>query len=149
MVPKAARALVATLLIASPVPMNLASGQDRSPSSVWDGLYTQAQAERGEAAYRQACASCHGDTLEGQGQTPSLVGADFVSNWNGMPVGDLFDKIQTTMPADRPGQLSKEQNAQILAYILKSNKFPNGSQDLPAGGDALTGIRFEAQKGGK
>jgi mono/diheme cytochrome c family protein len=144
MMPKAVGAFVTILLIAGT--RLSVSGQDRARSSVWDGLYTQAQAERGEAAYRQVCASCHGDTLEGQGQTPSLVGPDFTSNWNGMPVGDLFDKIQMTMPADRPGQLSKDQNAQILAYILKSNKFPSGSQDLSGGGDGLKGIRFEAEK---
>lgn len=88
-------------------------GQDKPSASVWDGVYTGQQAARGEAAYREACMSCHGEKLEGRGQTPPLVGSDFTSNWNGMSVGDLFEKIQVSMPADRPGQLTKDQNAGI------------------------------------
>jgi mono/diheme cytochrome c family protein len=112
------------------------------------GLYTPEQAEQGEMGYRQACASCHGDMLEGQGQTPSLEGDEFTGRWNDLPLVELFDKIQTTMPADRPGQLSREENAKILAYILKANKFPSGSQALPASADALKGMRFQAAAAG-
>jgi quinoprotein glucose dehydrogenase len=127
----------------------LLSAQDKTPQSVWDGIYTDQQAGRGEAAYRAACASCHGQKLEGSGQMPPLVGSDFTSNWNGMTVGDLLDKIQTSMPADRPGQLSKDQNAAILAYILKLNKFPAGSKELPPDADALRGVRFETGRKSK
>lgn len=122
------------------------SAQDQTPRSVWDGIYTPAQAMRGEAGYREACQSCHGATLDGSGQMPPLAGSEFTMNWNGMTVGDLFEKIQTSMPADRPGQLSKEQNAAILAYILNFNKFPAGHNDLPANADALKGIRFDSRK---
>jgi S-disulfanyl-L-cysteine oxidoreductase SoxD len=122
------------------------NAQDKAPQSVWDGIYTDAQAARGETGYREACASCHGEKLDGRGQIPPLAGSDFTSNWNGMTVGDLFEKIQTSMPADRPGQLSKEQNAGILAYIFKLNKFPSGKKELPGDADALRSIRFEAKK---
>jgi cytochrome c len=125
------------------------SGQDKAPSSVWDGIYTNEQAARGEAAYRGACASCHGAKLEGRGQTPPLAGADFTSDWDGMSVGDLFEKIQLSMPADRPGQLSEGQNAGILAYLLKFNAFPPGARELPANADALRGILFDAERSGK
>jgi cytochrome c len=121
-------------------------GQDKAPQSIWDGIYTDRQAARGEADYRDACASCHGQKLDGRGQIPPLAGSDFTSNWNGMTVGDLFEKIQVSMPADRPGQLSQEQNAGILAYILKCNKFPSGSKELPANADALRSIRFDADR---
>lgn len=129
--------------------MSFLSGQDKAPRSVWDGIYTDRQAARGEADFRDACASCHGQKLDGRGQIPPLAGSDFISNWNGMSVGDLFEKIQVSMPADRPGQLSKEQNAGILAYILKFNQFPAGSKDLPADADALRGIRFGANRADK
>jgi S-disulfanyl-L-cysteine oxidoreductase SoxD len=122
------------------------TGQDKAPQSVWDGIYTDRQAARGEADFRDACASCHGQKLDGRGQIPPLAGSDFTSNWNGMTVGDLFEKIQVSMPADRPGQLNKEQNAGILAYILKFNKFPAGSQGLPANEGALRSIRFDAER---
>jgi S-disulfanyl-L-cysteine oxidoreductase SoxD len=125
--------------------LSIASAQDK-PASVWDGIYTKDQASRGETAYAKNCASCHGAKLEGQGQTPPLTGTDFLSNWNGMTVGDLFDTIQATMPADRPGQLTKSQNAEILAYILKSNQFPAGDKELPADSDALKKVRIEPAK---
>jgi len=60
-------------------------------ASVWDGVYSSAQATRGEKAYRENCASCHGVNLEGSGQMPPLSGSDFTTNWNGMTLGDLFD----------------------------------------------------------
>jgi S-disulfanyl-L-cysteine oxidoreductase SoxD len=116
----------------------------QSPASVWDGVYSDMQAGRGAALYQTACASCHGDKLQGKGQTPALTGSDFVMNWNGMTVGDLFDKIQASMPADKPGSLSREQNASLVAHLLSANKFPSGTTDLAGGAVRLRQIRFEA-----
>ena len=117
------------------------------PASVWDGIYTNDQASKGAAAYTANCASCHREKLEGRGQTPPLQGADFLSNWTGMTAGDLFEKIQTSMPADKPGQVSRQDNASILAYILKSNKFPAGQQELVAQiQEALGRIHIDAAK---
>jgi mono/diheme cytochrome c family protein len=127
------------------VALGLARAQ--APASVRDGIYSIDQARRGESLYRQECASCHGEKLEGRGQAPPLTGDEFVMDWNGMTVGDLFQKMQTSMPADRPGHLSPEQNAMLLAYILTSNKYPSGSGDLPADADRLRLIRFEAALG--
>jgi len=118
----------------------------QAPASVWDGAYTTAQAKRGEALYGNLCANCHGEALDGVGQTPPLSGDDFKANWNGQSVDDLFEKIQTTMPAGSPGTLSREQNAGIVAYILKSNGFPAGAKELPADQEALEKIRIEAAK---
>jgi mono/diheme cytochrome c family protein len=114
----------------------------QQPASVWDGVYTSEQANRGKALYGKECASCHGATLDGTGQAPPLAGADFKSNWNGQTVDDLFEKIQTSMPADQPGRLSREQNADILAFLLSSNGFPAGQKDLPTDAAALAKIRF-------
>jgi S-disulfanyl-L-cysteine oxidoreductase SoxD len=116
--------------------------QAQQPASVGDGVYTSAQSDRGKALYRKECASCHGADLDGTGQAPPLAGAEFKSNWNGQTLDDLFEKIQTSMPADRPGQLSREQNADILAFLLKSNEFPAGQKDLPSDAAALAKIRF-------
>ena len=116
----------------------------QSPASVWDGVYSDQQAARGAALYQTACASCHGDKLQGKGQTPALAGSDFVMDWNGMTVGDLFDKMQTSMPADKPGSLSREQNASLVAYLLSANKFPSGTAELSSDADRLRQIRFEA-----
>ena len=132
-------ALIVCLWISS------AHGADSPPHSVWDAIYTADQAKIGEASYTQACASCHGDNLDGGGPSPPLAGDDFLASWNGSSVGELFERIQVSMPADRPGSLSKEKNATILAYILQVNHFPAGSRDLPADIEALKGIRIEAK----
>jgi len=115
-------------------------------ASVWDGVYTEAQAKRGEAIYQKECASCHGEDLAGKGQAPPLTGNDFKMDWNGLSVGDLFDRIRISMPADHPGKLSPDQNADTLAFILKANQFPAGKKDLPVDGDALKQIQFETTK---
>ena len=118
----------------------------QQPASVWDGVYTQAQADRGKALYAKECASCHGATLDGSGQVPPLAGKDFQGNWNGQTADDLLEKMQTSMPADQPGHLSREQNADILAFLLNSNAFPTGTKELPSDASALQKIRFEAAK---
>ena len=118
----------------------------QQPASVWDGVYTTEQADRGKAVYGKECASCHGAALDGSGAAPPLAGADFKSNWNGQTAGDLFDKMQATMPADQPGRLSREQTADILAFLLASNGFPAGSKELPSDPALLAKIRFEAAK---
>ena len=118
----------------------------QAPASVRDGVYSAEQARKGEALYRQECASCHGEKLEGRGQAPPLTGADFIMDWNGMTVGDLFEKMQTSMPADQPGHLSREQNATLLAFILSANQFPAGVAELSTDGGRLQAIRFEAAK---
>jgi cytochrome c len=128
----------------------------QTPASVWAGVYTEQQAKRGEALYKQECATCHGDALEGNGQTeraqklermlPPLSGDVFKGNWNGRPLSDLFDKMKRTMPRDDPGKMSLNQNTDILAYMLKFNGFPSGKAELPADPSLLTETIFEAVK---
>jgi cytochrome c len=128
----------------------------QAPASVWAGVYTEQQARRGDALYKKECATCHGDGLEGNGQTeraqklqrmlPPLSGDVFKGNWNGRPLSDLFDKMKRTMPRDDPGTISLAQNADILAYMLKFNGFPSGKAELPADPSLLTDTLFEAVK---
>ena len=114
--------------------------------SVWEGVYTSAQAERGAAAYAQACAMCHGAQLAGTGEAKALAGPEFLSNWNGLTMGDLFERTRTTMPLDKPGSLSREAYADALAYILKFNSFPTGERELASRPEMLAGIRIDAFK---
>ncbi len=123
----------------------LLSAQEPS-RSVWDGVYTGEQAGRGQALYNRHCASCHADTLMGGEMSPPLVGGDFLSNWNGLTVGDLFERIRTTMPQDKAGKLTREVNADITAYILSVNKFPPGNTDLPHATEFLREIRIESER---
>jgi mono/diheme cytochrome c family protein len=112
--------------------------------SVWDGVYTAEQTRRGEMAYLQTCASCHGPALDGGDMTPALVGGAFSSNWNDLTVGDLFERIRTTMPLDNPGKLSRQQNADVIAFVLKANGWPAGAAELPPDQAALKQIRISA-----
>jgi len=114
--------------------------------SVWDGVYTSGQAKRGEALYASNCASCHGSALGGGESAPPLTGGEFMANWSGLTVGDLFDRVRTTMPADRPGSLSREHTADILAFMLSVGQFPTGQTELAHQTEVLKQIRIEAEK---
>ncbi len=77
-----------------------------------------------------------------------LAGGKFMSNWNGLTVGDLFERIRNTMPLSYPGPgtLSKESTSDILAYILSYNKFPAGQTELPRDKSVLKMITIQAMK---
>jgi mono/diheme cytochrome c family protein len=121
-------------------------GAQEATRTVWDGVYTQEQADRGRPLYNQHCASCHSDTLMGGEMSPPLVGGEFMSNWNGLTLGDLFERIRTTMPQNKAGKLSREVNADITAYILSVNKFPAGKAELPHAAEFLKDIRIDSEK---
>jgi S-disulfanyl-L-cysteine oxidoreductase SoxD len=138
-------AIIAVAALAVLAVSQKAFSQDTT-KSVWDGVYTDGQAKRGQGAYNGNCASCHGDQLTGREMAPPLAGGEFVSNWAGLTIGDLYDRVRTTMPATRPGKLSSEENADIIAYILAFNKFPSGSTELPHQSEVLKQIRLDAEK---
>jgi len=117
-----------------------------SAQSTGNGLYTEAQAKRGEATYTTACASCHGTDMTGDGQTPSLTGKDFDLQWNDQPLSDLFERIHATMPADNPGSLKPAEVADVIAFILSKSKAPAGTTDLPADMAALKQLKYVAPK---
>lgn len=135
------KSLVAIALLGA-----VAIGQDAPSRSVWDGVYTQEQAQRGRTFYNQYCMECHGDSLSGGEQAPPLAGGEFLANWNGLTVGDLFDRIRTSMPLNNPQSLNRETNAAILSYILTVNRFPTGQTELPSRSEALKLIRLEAER---
>jgi quinoprotein glucose dehydrogenase len=116
----------------------------QTASSVWDGIYTDGQAARGAADFAQICASCHGATLGGMGEAPALSGGSFAGDFDGQTVGDIFDRIRTTMPANAPGVLEREQYADVLAFLLKANGFPAGQNEMTP--DTLKAISFTAGK---
>ena len=78
--------------------------------------------------------------------SPALAGGEFLANWNGLTAGDLFERIRRTMPQNKPGRLSREVNADILAYMLAVNQFPSGSAELPSNTELLKQIRIDANK---
>lgn len=116
------------------------------PHSVWDGVYTDEQAKRGEPLYQQKCASCHGDKLTGGESAPPLAGGQFLSNWNGLTLDILFERIRLTMPSDNPARVGKPAKADILAYVLSMNKFPSGKSELQSRAELLKEIMIEASQ---
>ncbi len=114
--------------------------------SVWDGVYTEAQAKRGFAIYHKHCASCHGPSLEGGETAGPLVGPIFTSNWNGVTVGDMFERTRMSMPQDKPGTISRQNMADVLAFVFSENSFPVGKAELARQTEMLNQIKFEAVK---
>ena len=119
------------------------AGQMRS---VWDRIYSNEQAKRGETLYRIECESCHAPDLSGGMVVPELIGNTFTEDWDGLSVGQLFERVLLSMPEEDPGSVSRYDKADILAFILQENGFPPGQGDLQAEMDLLDRVRFEAAK---
>jgi S-disulfanyl-L-cysteine oxidoreductase SoxD len=111
--------------------------------SVWDGVYSEAQATRGQVAYEKECSTCHGANLAGGGMAPGLIADAFNDRWKDGPVGDIFVVTKATMPQDRPAALTDETYVDIVAYLLKVNKYPSGPQDLSKAPADLAQITFD------
>ena len=114
--------------------------------SVTSGVYTDDQAARGEATYNNECSSCHGAGLEGDGFAPALAGTEFLSNWNGTTLGDLFDRIRISMPPGSPASVPPQSKADIVAHLLKSNKYPAGTTEIGKDLEPLKLIKIELPK---
>ena len=133
--------LLAVLLVATAISLvrpagasgvSLQATQPDVQLTVWDGVYTEAQAERGGVQYTASCAACHATDLRGDNTSPSLVGQSFAFLWGGSTLGELFGRIQQLMPTDRPNSLSAQTYRDILAFILRANSYPPGEQELEA-----------------
>jgi len=111
--------------------------------SVWSGVYSAQQAERGRETFEATCAACHRADLSGRGPIPALRGASFTDSRLGGTVGALYERIRTTMPPGRAESLSPEAYADVVAYLLSANAFPAGEAELPHHEDSLHGIVFD------
>jgi cytochrome c len=112
----------------------------------WDGVFTAEQAKRGEPLYAEKCASCHGAELGGGEMAPGLAGGEFTANWNDLSLGDMFERMRISMPQNNPGSLSRQENADILAFMLQKGGYPEGKEELPTATEALNQIKFAATK---
>jgi quinoprotein glucose dehydrogenase len=130
-------ALASTLLMALVGATASAQNATATAAQTSRRAYTEAQAARGETTYRANCTSCHA--------TSAHTGDAFMRAWDSRTAFDLFELIRTTMPVDNPGRLSREQYADIVAYLFKLNRLPAGERPLPADEEALKQIRIEAK----
>jgi len=137
------QSLVGVLFVALAT-ASLVTAQTANPRrTVWDGVYTEAQAARGTTAYGQSCAGCH--ALATEGKAP-LVGDPFWKSFAQKNVGDLLEFVSTYMPNGNPGSLTEPTYRDIVALILKSNGFPAGTTEL--GGNASISVQI-VQKDGR
>jgi len=107
----------------------------QSGSTVLDGVFSETQAKRGEAAYATRCAECHeGADVDG----PALEGTPFIDRWREDSLTSLFTFLKSSMPADKPGDLTDESYVDVIAYLLRMNTYPAGPKDLTVAALATT-----------
>lgn len=128
---------IGVLITVGSVSAGHAQENGNSGKTIWDGVYTEAQATRGQKEVQQNCSACHSPT--------EWSNAMFIGSWSGRPVRELYNHLRMTMPFDSPGRLTREQYSDIVAYMLKLNKVPVGQADLPSDDDALAQIGITRQ----
>jgi mono/diheme cytochrome c family protein len=131
-------------LVARQTPASSPSPVEKT--TVWIGVFSEAQAYRGEKVADTFCIGCHGAGLTGGDSGPKLVGEKFLADWDGKSVADLVDWIFEEMPEDAPGTLKKEDVRSVVAYILQQNQMPTGKRELTADRDALAAITILSVK---
>jgi S-disulfanyl-L-cysteine oxidoreductase SoxD len=104
------------------------------PLTTSSGVYTAAQAARGEQTYMNVCVSCH--------PPGTYKAAAFRAKWNLTLLSDLYGFVSNMMPKNEPGTLEDEEYAAVIAYILKINGAPPGKTALPADIKELRKIRI-------
>ena len=114
--------------------------------SIWDGVYTTEQAQRGRAQFEVSCGHCHADDLGG-GEGPALVGAGFMRNWFEDSLQSLYDHVRREMPGDFPGSLSEDQAVDLTGFLLQANGLPAGSEPLEPDPRLLAGIMIFGKDG--
>lgn len=140
-------ACLLAILFALPLAAATALSARQEGRTVWDGVYTEEQAVRGEAVYQDQCTFCHLDDLMGDAFATPLIADAFTLRWEGGTLGDLMIVTQVTMPADQPNTLSTEQVADVIAFLLKMNEYPAGDEELPPDQEALEAIAIVAEGG--
>jgi mono/diheme cytochrome c family protein len=139
---------LAGLLFLASATASLVTAQTSAPQTstgrrtVWDGLYTEAQAARGMMAFGQSCSGCH--ALAAEGKAP-LVGDPFWKSFAQKTVGDLFEFVSANMPNGTPGSLTESTYTDIVALMLKSNGFPAGTTEL--GRNTIAGVQIVPKDG--
>ena len=106
--------------------------------SVWDGVYTENQALRGQSTFKTICAACHDEA--------DFSGPSFLQGWEASTVLDLFQLLQKTMPMDNPGSLRPQDYADVISYFFRANQIPAGKDELDTDAEHLKLIRITQKK---
>ncbi|HUA78305.1 MAG TPA: cytochrome c [Acetobacteraceae bacterium] len=137
---------LAVLALIALLPISSASAFAQTDPSAVQGYYTKSQADAGHAVFKQTCAICHGDQLQG-GVGPALAGKEFlsVSQYQQITADYFYNFMSTHMPLTDPGSLTKTQYLDIMAYFLEANGYASGQNPLTANDEELKGIKIEPQ----
>jgi S-disulfanyl-L-cysteine oxidoreductase SoxD len=111
---------------------------------IWQGIFTNAQAERGKATFNNACLRCHAADLSGT-TAPALKGDRFQSSWGNDTVESLFAKIRDTMPPNFGTIVNDQAKLDVVTYILQTNGFPAGQTELVIGSGDLASAQILKQ----
>jgi cytochrome c len=153
----AARATIASALFSILIAALGAAASPQQNTTVWDGIYSDAQARRGEQVYKRSCGYCHRDDLtggffdNGVGRTPALAGprafdSSFVERWKNMTMADLVATVAATMPQEEPASLSAQAYVDVVCYLLSKNDVRAGPTDLPTEVEVLQHVVIVPQK---
>lgn len=136
------------LTLAPRAPGLAAQGQG-SPRTIWNGVYTDAQAARGNEVFARVCTYCHLDDLSGslEDNAPSLVDSAFADRWRGLTVAEMVRTVSRSMPKKAPGSLKAQDYLDVVAYIFKANQAPSGAAELPMDLKALEQMRIVDKPG--
>ncbi len=121
-------------------------------ASVWDGVFSEAQAMRGRGLYTGACSFCHGRRLNGapddpdMRSTPPLARARFLREWEGRSLATLFEYTRLTMPEDNPTSLTDAEYVDVIAYMLSVSGMPAGDGELPPDSRSLAQIEMRQRQ---
>jgi mono/diheme cytochrome c family protein len=134
--------LMCVLFVASVTSAVTAQTAKPTGPTVWDGVFTDAQADRAAGTFSQNCERCH--TLASQGTRP-LTGDKFWEGYTQKTVGDLLTFVKTNMPNGQGGSLPATTYNDLVALILKSNGFPPGKAELTP--ETVAGVQIIPKDG--
>jgi ankyrin repeat protein len=124
-----------------------AAQSSSAPSkTIWDGVFTQTQAERGRDVYQKACSNCHKPDLLGESAAVPLAGPEFFQRWTGSSLDDLVTTIRRSMPQDSPDSLGTQAYVDLVSFLLNVNGSPAGTAEMPLEPAALKQIQFTPGK---
>ncbi len=101
-------------------------------ATIWDGVFTSAQANRGQETAQAVCFACHSQS--------EWTNPMFIRVWSGRPIHQMWENLRMTMPYDSPGRLSAQEYSDVVAYMLELNGAPAGETELPADAEGLMQI---------
>lgn len=135
-----------TLCLAAFVCLAAVATAQESRRTIWDGVFSEQQASRGQRGYAQACAKCHADDLLGTSNAPALVGESFLGRFDRATADDVVLTVRQTMPQEAPDSLGAEAYVDIVTYLFKANGSPAGAGELPVNRDALKQVLVTSRK---